>query len=385
MVDDSLMPLDFMIAPMRDESGGIRYLIPSAVEITERKKFEQSLRISEERFRVALSSVPIFVYNMDTSLRYTWVHNPMLNWSAEDLLGKTDAQIFPPETARELTAEKKAVLTSGHGMQREYMITLNNEVMHFLVSHNPIFDAAGRVVGLVGSAYNVTRQRQIEAQQREYSTHMEVQRRLSEYREKERQGIARDIHDGPIQTLVSTIFNVQAAIDFQQNDEARTELEQVRDSVKNAVRELRETINELRPPLLIRFGLSRAIRVHSEDFRNSQPGTALELDLYEDGNLLPEEVCLALYRIYQESLNNVVRHAGASTVRVRLARQDNHLTLEISDNGSGFSEAANLAQLIHEGHYGLAGMKERAEGVGGRFEINSRPNEGTRICVLVNL
>jgi PAS domain S-box-containing protein len=378
-----LMPIDFMIAPMRDDNGNILYLIPSAVDITRRKRMEQSLRESEERFRIALTSVPIFVYNMDTDLRYTWVHNPQTGFTSKQMLGKTDAEIFPGEIGQMLSEEKRIVLQNKESVQKEYKLMLNGDMKHFLISNSPLLDAAGEITGLVGSAYDVTQQRQIEAQKIEYTTNMEVQRRLIEYREKERQGIAREIHDGPIQSLVSTIFNIQVVLDAVENEGVRLELEQIRDSMKTAVRELRDTINELRPPLLIRFGLARAIRVHAEDFRDKQPEIKLHLELDDDSNKIHEEICLALYRIYQEGLNNIVRHARASEVWVRLKINDAGLKFELSDDGKGFSGPGNLAQLIQEGHYGLAGMRERAEGIGGRFEVTSIPDKGTTISVTV--
>jgi two-component system sensor histidine kinase DegS len=223
----------------------------------------------------------------------------------------------------------------------------------------------------------------LEIEQEENEMRMEVQRRLMEYREKERQEIARDLHDGPLQLLSGTIFNLQAAKEAAQDPLLRLELEQAAYNLKAAIRELRDTMNALRPPAIIRFGLAKSARMHAEDFREKHPEIILSLHMIEDQHLLSETARLALFRIYQESLNNIVKHAGASRVWVRTSKKGDLFTLQIRDNGNGFHVPADLVGHTQNGHYGLAGMKERAEAVGGTLTIISEPGKGTKIQVIV--
>jgi signal transduction histidine kinase/DNA-binding response OmpR family regulator len=209
---------------------------------------------------------------------------------------------------------------------------------------------------------------------------VEQQRRLLENREKERQDIARDIHDGPIQTLVGAIFNAQFAKEAVQDSVARIEFEQIGLSLKGAVRELRDVINELRPPTLIRFGLAKAIQVHIADLSEKHPEFKVHLELEKDDNTLPETTRLALYRVFQEGMNNIIRHSGASQIWIRFNLTQGLATFELQDDGKGFL-LPDPSDLMRRGHYGLAGMKERVDAIQGELQIHSEPGQGTTLRV----
>jgi signal transduction histidine kinase len=260
---------------------------------------------------------------------------------------------------------------------------MNDEWATYVITLDPLRNAAGEVTGLTGSALDITQQRRLEMENMEQVTQMETQRRLLESREQERQEIARDLHDGPIQLLSSTLFSLQMSKEAIQDLQLKADYEQIAANVKSAVQELRAMVNELRPPTSIRFGLANAIRGHAEDFSDKHPELALELDLAEDDSRLPEQVTLNLFRIYQEALNNIIRHAQAAHAWVRFTINDGQPLLEIRDDGEGFTVHANLIDRAQSGHYGLLGMSERAEAIGGKLEISSHPGEGTLIRAIV--
>ena len=245
----------------------------------------------------------------------------------------------------------------------------------------PVRDAAGKIIGGAVAIMDITEQKRLEMEREEAETRMEVQRRLMDQREKERQGIARDIHDGPIQTLASTAFNIQFLKESYADPALNLELNQISMNVKSAVRELREVVNNLRPPSIIRFGITRAIMMHAEDLRERYPETEIELDLDEGGVRLSDQACLTLFRVFQEGMNNIFRHAEATKVWVRYAVDADHFVLDLRDNGAGFHAPKDYGQLTRGGHFGLAGMKERVEAVGGAFVITSKPGAGTTITV----
>jgi len=368
-------------APLFDDEGRPRGAVSAFIDITARKLAEQALYESELRFRIALASAPIMVYTMDRNLRYTWVYNPSGQVPAGEMVGRLQEEIEPAPEAAETIALKRLVIETGEGIQQEIKSESQGETRYYILNLEPIRDSSGQVMGLTGAVLDVTRQRRLEAERQEFLANLEVQRRLMEHRERERQQIARDIHDGPIQTLVSTLFNLQISKDALHDPMLQVELEQISNSLKSAVRELREVVNELRPPSLLRFGLARAIRIHIEDLREKHPDVRFELDLFEDGEHLPENLCLTLFRIYQESINNVIRHAQATRAWVSLERQDGHLVLEIRDNGKGFTAPEDLTEQTLRGHFGLAGMRERAQAAGGSLTITSQPGGGTVIRV----
>lgn len=246
------------------------------------------------------------------------------------------------------------------------------------------------------NAYRQTPENSIDAENLEALTRpemrsevqVEVQRRLAEQREHERHEIARDLHDGPIQSLVSILFDLQMAQEALKEgpaDPAQTAsvLAKTSTDLKNTIQELREMVNQLRPPSVIRFGLSRAVQIHVEDIRARYPDLKLDLDLIEDENLLPEATCVSLYRVFQEAMNNILRHAQAGMVWIRYYPHHQQMVLEIRDNGLGFEVPVDLVELVQSNHFGVAGMIERVEALGGEFAIFSHPGQGTIVTVRV--
>jgi signal transduction histidine kinase len=135
---------------------------------------------------------------------------------------------------------------------------------------------------------------------------------------------------------------------------------------------------------MLRFGLARVIQVHSEQVRARHPHIQLNLDLVDDEKLLSEMVTLGLFRIYQEAIANIERHAEAGVVNVRYFPAGEAMVLEIQDDGRGFSIPEDWAKFTR-GRTGVMGMKQRIEALGGRLRIQSEPGGGTRIHARVPL
>ncbi|RPJ51076.1 MAG: PAS domain S-box protein [Chloroflexi bacterium] len=365
------------------ENGQMVRQIGAVMDITERVVSELALRESEERFRVALSNAAIAVFSTDRELRYTWFYTSAPAEYALEFYGKRDEEILPAEDIAAFTALKRRALESLQEIRAEITVRVPGGERNWIVSVEPLYDDLGQPDGVIGACQDVTDLRRLQVQQIEYATQVEVQRRLMEQREQDRQSIARDIHDGPIQTLSSTIFTLQFLKEAVHVPALQVELEQARLNVKSAVQELRDVINELRPPALLRFGLARAIEQHAEDFRERRPEIDLRLELAPDQNQLAEPVRLVLFRVYQEGTTNIIRHAEASQVVVRLEISDQDVLLEITDNGKGFAVPADFAGFTQHQHYGLAGMKERVESIGGVLEVESKQGEGTKVRVRV--
>jgi signal transduction histidine kinase len=157
----------------------------------------------------------------------------------------------------------------------------------------------------------------------------------------------------------------------------------VNDTVHKVMRTLRVICGELRPPTLVPFGLAVAVRSHAEEFEAHHPDLEVGLSLASDGHALPERVRLALYRIYQQAMDNVAQHAGAAHILVRLALDDERVVLEVRDDGRGFEVPQRWITLARQGHLGLVGAAERAEAVGGHLEVQSEPGAGTTLRVAV--
>ena len=170
-----------------------------------------------------------------------------------------------------------------------------------------------------------------------------------------------------------------------QDPDRASVLAEIRDQIQDVISELRAFSQELRPPMLFNFGLRKTIEAHLASFQGSHPNLRTRLKVEWVGKALPEHVLIALFRVYQESLNNILKHAQATEIQVRLARDGRRFTMDIDDNGSGFVVPNDPLRLAREGHLGLVGMRERVEAIGGSLKVDSNPGQGTRVHVEVPL
>jgi len=199
--------------------------------------------------------------------------------------------------------------------------------------------------------------------------------------EEERQRIARELHDGLVPVLASLSIRLHTLGKRLENEEhpLAGEIKELAEQAQASSRDIRRLVHDLRPVALDELGLVPALREHLAHCEREH-GLAFELaaDVPER---LPASVETTLFRIVQEAVNNVLQHAQAQHVRVTLLRGDDHVRLEIADDGRGFE-----AQLPRSGrHLGLWSMRERVEHLGGEFEVRSTPGQGTRVMAVVPL
>ncbi len=202
--------------------------------------------------------------------------------------------------------------------------------------------------------------------------------------ETERRRLAGDIHDGISQRLVSLGYHLDAVANTLRDDPdcAAEQLALARELADITVDEARIAIGGLRPPILDDLGLAGGLA----SLCRTVPDLSCELSLGEDR--LPEHVEIALYRIAQEAVQNVQKHAGATTVRMRFAVRAGAARLEVVDDGRGFDiEPGGIASRERPSAdgsgYGMRSMAERADLVGGTLDVRSRPGSGTTVSVMV--
>lgn len=211
----------------------------------------------------------------------------------------------------------------------------------------------------------------------------ETQRRLIDNTEAERLQLAQELHDGPMQELYVLTYQLEALRNELPSEEQQKTTQEIQQKIKDVIHTLRNTSGELRPPALAPYGLEKAIRSHAEQFQKANPNLKVHLQLTADRQTIPERVRLALFRIYQSALANVVRHAQAENVTVRLTLDAEAICLEIEDDGRGFNLPKRWIEMVRKGHLGLVGAHERAEAIDGKFDVESAVGEGTRIRVEV--
>jgi signal transduction histidine kinase len=209
-----------------------------------------------------------------------------------------------------------------------------------------------------------------------------ARRHLLRSRDEERARLARDLHDGPIQLLVGLNLQLGMLLGAEAPAAVAEDITAMRAEVRQLLADLRQVCAELRPPMLDTMGLGAALRALSKDW-SAQNGLDVQLELPPDSELRPlsDEVAVNLYRVVQEALTNVARHAAAQQVAIRLLCQDTHLALIIRDDGRGFAVPKELQSLVTEGHFGLVSIRERVSIIGGTWQIESAPGQGTRLHV----
>ncbi len=210
--------------------------------------------------------------------------------------------------------------------------------------------------------------------------------RLAESQETERKRLANELHDRVGQNLstlgiILNTIRVQLADPLSTPPSSLTYLDHARDLIKQTTSHVRNVMTDLRPPVLDDYGLVAALRWYSHQF-SSRIGLTITVEGQEPQPRLPSAVENNLFRITQEALTNVAKHARASDVAITLTTQNNIAYLIIADNGIGF-DSTRLASPDKDLGWGLIGMIERAEVIGGHCQIESTPGQGTRVTVEV--
>jgi signal transduction histidine kinase len=414
--DGSITHLYGYARPLFDHTGKTRGAIGVYIDISERKQLERALREGEENFRVALKHLAVRASRVDRELRYTWVYNAHPDFHADQILGKRTDEISPAPEVRELAGLKRQVLETGQGIHQEYTMNRSDGPHIYALTIEPFFNVQGEIEGVTSAAVDITDYKRVERELRQARDNLErrvaertqslveayihlqqemaerqdvqaevteLRRRLAEGQEVERLQLAQELHDMPIQELYAGLYAVAALVntrlDSPQSELART----IQAHLTEANRMLRELCNELRPPTLENFGLAAAIRSHTGQFRKAHPAIVVEFEQGPAELQMPPQTSLVLFRIYQQAMHNIVRHAHAQHVWVRLQWEAAHVVLEVEDDGQGFVPPARWVELARAKHFGLVGSAERAETVGGIYSVRSAPGQGTTVSIRV--
>ncbi len=216
---------------------------------------------------------------------------------------------------------------------------------------------------------------------REHETYNEqmqqLPRQILRAQEEERQRLARELHDEAAQALTSLLVHLRLLERAYEPQKAQAQVQALRELTAQALEEVRRVALDLRPTILDDLGLGPALEWRVDEF-TAASGIEATIQVDGLGQRLPRDIELAFYRIGQESLSNIARHAQAQHVAVSLRRINGHLSLEVVDDGVGFDPAGVKPTHTPRG-LGLLGMRERMAMVNGHLMIESQPGQGTRI------
>jgi hypothetical protein len=323
---------------------------------------EKALRLSEERFRVALKHSPIMVFNQDTELRYTWVHNQSVVQMDQEMLGKRDGELFPAEEAERLTQIKGRVLKAGTGLRQEVSWTANGRKHFYDLTVEPVRDGLGRITGITGAAMEVTERKRLEGE-------------ILHISEMEQRRIGQDLHDGICQHLAAIELRSQSLAEILQKKAKgqAAQAEQIARQVREVIGQTRSLARGLSPFILETEGWVSALEelaAHTETLFN------VKCHFQTDGQVALSDPAVAthLYRIAREAVANAIKHGKASAVEISLANTNEKTVLAITDNGLG------LRQPVQAGSgMGLRTMQYRAGMIGATLLVQSPAEGGTRI------
>ncbi|MBL8344067.1 MAG: PAS domain S-box protein [Rubrivivax sp.] len=361
-------------------------LIASMRDITKRKQVEAELRESEARQRRLLTLLPVAVFVV-TDDRVTFANEASLELfgrAAEAVLGKSPLTLLHPDSV-ELARSRTAALRHGAAVAplvEMKIVRADGGVRVVETMGTPIEEQGEKSVLVVMRDVTDLQQAQLALAQ----SHADLQRLFTaedRVQEDERKRIARELHDDLQQTLAAIRMNLKAAGErLAANPQGAVELLAEVDALAGAaIASTRRIVNDLRPPIIEDLGLAAALEMLAAQFRQHS-GIDCVVELHDDGGAAVEvpAVATSLYRVAQESLNNVLKHANARQVTIRLGRnRDDRFTLCIHDDGVGF----NVVARHKPRSFGLLGMAERIRALGGALHIESQPGSGTTIEVLI--
>ncbi len=339
----------------------------------------ESLRQSEERYRTLFDQSPVGVYIFDKHFKITQCNECMveiLKSSYDKIIGldmrKMKDQGFIP-------AMKKVFKGQSCRQESFYGATSSSAKLWLSVSLSPLRDANGNVVGGMGVVEDITERKQAEEKIELYTKRLQIlSHRLMEVQEIERRHIAHELHDEIGQVLTAVKINLQTIHGLSKDSLYVLRLEEGIVTIDHALQQVRNLSLDLRPSMLDDLGLVATLRWYM-DRQMQRAGFVAKLVARPLQIHLPSGLETMCFRIVQEALTNVLRHAKAKHAHVELRQRNSKLELIIRDDGIGFNVRTAQRRASRGASFGLSGMQERVRLAGGQIEIKSRPKRGTTI------
>lgn len=381
--DGRTFPVDETTRILRWE--GVQYSIHVIRDITEQRAAAERLRLQSELLRdmESIAKVGGWEFDVETG-KGTWtdevarIHE--LDPGAETNVER-GLSYYSGDSRRRIEEALERVI--GRGLPYDVELELVTPAGTRKWVHSigrPVF-RDGRVVQVRGSFQDVTTRVKFEKEIADTNDRLRLLARQLEYtREDERKHIAREIHDVLGQELTAIRMDLSMASAAQTVDEARAEVRRSISVVDRAIGTVRRLARELRPAVIDQLGFVEALRNLSTEFtEHSRLPCSISVD--GDEPKLEDHVSISLYRVVQEALTNVARHAHASSVQVRVKSTATTIEITVDDDGQGLPAERDSSKVS----FGLTGMRERVMAYGGTCEVVGRPEGGTRVAVHIDL
>lgn len=384
--------IDILLSAIAERDNKMNIVRSLAVlsDVTERKRAEEELRLAKEKLSLysrdlesqvkektreitsILKYMPAVVYIKDKTYKYIMVNSQfeeLFDVRNEEIIGKTDHEIFPEEIAAQFRANEERVFRERRSIQvEEGFFQKGGTHVYFSVKF-PLYDEKESVRGLCGIAMDITVIKKAQDQLRRLSGGIIASQ------EKERAVIARELHDELGQMLTALRMDcIWIKEGLGKNNPKMVERTLTMcNLIDKTIDEVKDMSTRLRPGVLDHLGLIDALEWYTADFEK-RTGLVCFFE-YENVPHINDVMSIATYRIVQEALTNVARHAFATHVDITMETENGMLTLSVEDNGRGF----DVDEISESTCLGIIGMRERANLIGGVLEIKSEYGKGTQV------
>jgi len=385
--------------PVLDKSGKVVRVAAYIRDITEKRHMTEALRSSEQQYRTLAEAAHdiIFIINQEDCIEYVNSFGAnFLGKPAHMLAGQPRGRFFPPDTSQHQNDYLLQVFRTGEAVASESANIFPGRAIWLNTWLVPLKNAAGKVTSILGVSRDITERKRAEEELRQARDFLEerVAERTEELldsqekmrsltaqtvktQEEERRTISRELHDDAGQALITLQYSLAAVQNELPENEtfSRTRLTDSLKIIDQTMQHIRSLAHSLRPPVLDIGGIDLSLQ---EYCREQTERTNIPI-LYRGQDIpgLTDEVSISLYRFVQEGLTNVLKHAQATQVKVRLQYKMGEISISVSDNGHGMKDPDQ------PGGIGLLGIKERLELLGGRLETHSSKGRGTKLVAYV--
>ena len=343
-------------------------------ENLEGKALGERLRRNASELQLVIDTVPTMAWSLHPDGRLEFLNRRWLDYTGmrlEDALARPIDSVHPEDQGLALE-QWRQMMPKGLGYEAEMRLRRADGVYRwFLVRTVPLLDEQARVVRWYGTSTDIEDRKRAEEDRENLS------RRLLEVHEEERSHFARELHDEFGQLLATINLHLHAA-KTSEGEQARSHLDESIALVRRAGDQVRRLAIELRPTMLETAGLDATLRWLAEQHHAR---TGIETRVVGRLDEVAVDTATACFRVIQQGLTNVVQHSKARHVWIELEQDDERIELALRDDGVGFDVAKTLEQAPRHGHFGLLGMKERIQILGGSLRVESKPACGTSIHV----
>jgi len=358
--------------------GGEKCILVASSDISERKALEEDLRLSEREFSTLVENSPDIICRLDRDLRVIYASpaiEKVINVSTEQLIGKRPTEFdFDDQASAQFESKCQQAIDTRKTVQSAFEYRTRN----FWCRIVPEFSNDGNVESLMMISEDVTDRIRSEQEL------VQLTVRLFSIQDEERRRIARELHDGTAQNLFAISVNLAKLGQLRTDEapEARQLIDECQSLCDQSLQEIRTLSYVLHPPLLDQAGLVSALQWYVEGFRK-RSGIYVDVITTPIGRL-PSDVEMALFRVVQEALTNVRRHAQSATASIRLERKSGQVILEIKDQGQGIQllKRREDSGSLAETGVGIPGMRQRLLQLGGTLDIETH-DQGTTISARV--